>query len=413
MTRLHIRSGDKWCRSNVILRCLQIKLLVVAALVSLFVPAAALEQKFDLNRYCADEYGPSVFATIDQRDGGPLCTERTDGGLGLLHRKVDGAALCQKLYQTRRSRMAGTNIICIIDAEDGKSEINLLEYCRDAFGPDAIVSKRVTDGAAMCSVPVASGLGLVHHLIDIDALCGGSGSVEDELLNCGSGFNSATGSQGSGPDGGASQRPRQSRNPPPFPPLTEEDIIDTGGDGELAGESLTSAHLLSCGNGDPETILTGFASIQKANRDPRGLGGWGWILMGVDLPCPGLNGGKIVSFAEICAPRGQDNGLVVQIRPDGTPICWPPDRGFTNVPESDLQSHFGLAGTNLVGACIGARFGLFGRAATPEESEQMQQTIPLIKYWTGDLTAECFYMDRKEWLAIISGEEDQFDEGDM
>ena len=113
------------------------------------------------------------------------------------------------------------------------------------------------------------------------------------------------------PRGNKGKRARK-KGAPPAP----DDIIDTGGDGLLFDYHISRDDLKGCGNVDP--------NFEKWYSDPNGILGKGWNLMGIDLPCPRLTGGKVVEFQPICAtfsnkvPRRL---AVMRIAPNGLPTC--------------------------------------------------------------------------------------------
>ncbi len=52
------------------------------------------ERSIDLAKYCRKNFGTTAFLTRRRIDNTPMCTVRTDGGLGLRHNIIDTNALC-------------------------------------------------------------------------------------------------------------------------------------------------------------------------------------------------------------------------------------------------------------------------------------------------------------------------------
>lgn len=58
------------------------------------VGASTTARTVDLNKHCRAKYGQTAFVTRRRTDGRPMCTIRTDGGLGLRHHLIDLGSLC-------------------------------------------------------------------------------------------------------------------------------------------------------------------------------------------------------------------------------------------------------------------------------------------------------------------------------
>ncbi|GBE42946.1 hypothetical protein BMS3Bbin10_01017 [bacterium BMS3Bbin10] len=56
--------------------------------------AAQAGRGIDLEKYCRKAYGANAFPTVRRTDNAPMCSVRTDGGLGLRHYVIDTAGLC-------------------------------------------------------------------------------------------------------------------------------------------------------------------------------------------------------------------------------------------------------------------------------------------------------------------------------
>ena len=57
-------------------------------------PTFAAEKTADLAKYCRKVHGAAAFPSVDRRDNGLMCSLRTSGGRGLLHRKIAAADVC-------------------------------------------------------------------------------------------------------------------------------------------------------------------------------------------------------------------------------------------------------------------------------------------------------------------------------
>ena len=129
----------------------------------------------DLAAYCRSTYGPDAFLAWPRSNDPPLCSVRTDRGLGLRHHNVDLARLCG----TRRYRVRNNQLFCGVrpdrppERASRVTTIDLRDFCRRAFGPSAELTRRRTDGRPMCTVRTDGGLGLRHHAIDPERACRG------------------------------------------------------------------------------------------------------------------------------------------------------------------------------------------------------------------------------------------------
>lgn len=108
-------------------------------------PALAAEKTADLDKYCRTKFGHTAFSSIDQRDNGLMCSQRTSGGLGLLHRKIAEADVCAAQYHTQRFLRRGKGLVCITGSGGGARTartIDLKKHCRARYGANAFVTKR-------------------------------------------------------------------------------------------------------------------------------------------------------------------------------------------------------------------------------------------------------------------------------
>ena len=277
-------------------------LLILLATVGSSTYAAAAEKTADLGKYCRKVHGRDAFANIDRRDDGLMCTRRTDGGLGLLHRKIKAADVCAAQYRTQRFRRQGKGLICITGSggpTQAAKTVDLAKHCRAKYGPKAFVTRRRTDDRPMCTIRTDRGLGLRHHLIDLAGLCGGGAprAVGNKLKCSQSSAGTTTGGGGPGttpgggtgtgtkPPGGALETSLGKPGPLPRP-------------GRVGGGALTWADMRGCGGFGP-TAKRLTAQFAKWNP-PRGKG---WNRGGTQLPCSRLAGGRVVDLAKYCRVR--------------------------------------------------------------------------------------------------------------
>lgn len=133
------------------------------------------EKVVDLATYCRRRYGPDTMLTRRRADDRPMCSVRTDRGLGLRHHLIDPRAVCNG----QRYRMGRSRVRCAVAERRAPKRrpkvttIDLRNFCRRAFGQSAVVTRRRTDGRPMCTVRTDRGLGLRHHVIDPGRACGG------------------------------------------------------------------------------------------------------------------------------------------------------------------------------------------------------------------------------------------------
>ena len=113
-------------------------LLAAIGLVAAAVPTVAAEKAADLAAYCRTKHGRSAFPSVDRRDDGLMCSRRTSGGLGLLHRKIRAADVCAAQHRTRRFRRQGKGLLCITGRGAATAKtIDLTKHCRAKYGPTA------------------------------------------------------------------------------------------------------------------------------------------------------------------------------------------------------------------------------------------------------------------------------------
>ena len=325
----------------------------------------------DLDAYCETVYGPGTEGGIDRRDNNPLCTEHTNGGLGLLHHRVDPADVCSTQHHTSRFRREGGQLVCLADsggdAAGGSDKIDLTEYCQRNDGPSAFVSRRLTDDHALCTVKGDGGLSQVHHEIDIGELCGnGGGKVSpDDTLDCGGEDGAAGGNGGGDAGGGGTGNATGGGSTADIPILTKADLAELD--------------LSDCGypRGDE-------ASMRIAFRNPEGKGGWGWRFGGVDTACKALGQGVSVDLGEFCR-RTQNSyygDMTVRFTDSGRPLCVDPTTELPPYKEADFSG----TGLQLIWACSDAYPGGM-------EPFQTGELGTIVKYVEGHL--ECFYFSLK------------------
>lgn len=374
-------------RPDLRFRCLAAVLGCMSSLAisTLSPPAAAAESPADLAAYCAATFGAGTEGGIDRRDNGPLCTERTNGGLGLLHHKVDPAEICAAQHRTSRYRKEGRGLVCLTgDAPPrGSKSVNLAEYCRRSHGETAIVSRRPADNRPMCTVKGAGGLSQVHHLIDTGELCGGgsgAGSVRGDVLDCG-GTRSAGRPGKDGADGGGAPSPAGEATAPPGGPGPNGSGGRTGGPGDVRVYSraeLAGLDLSDCGYAPLSTDMqVNIANSRKAMQDETGRGGFGWSLGGIDTPCTALGPGLAVDLDEFCrwSHSTYEQPRSLGFTSSGRPICLGPE-------DNRDEAWWSGTGLQLWSACIRAYPG-------GEEPFRTGELSHIVKYSGGAL--ECFY----------------------
>ena len=369
----------------------------------------AAEAPADIERFCREVFGPDAFAGVDRRDNGLLCSLRVSGGLGLVHNKIDPIMVCTVQHQTQRFRREGLGVICITgQAAVAERTVDLNRHCRQAYGPDAFLTRRRTDNAPMCSVRTDGGLGLRHHVIDVRGLCGGnSARVENSTLRCAGG--PAGQSAGAGPAGGDGGRAggRTTPQAPGTPPLDPEDIVDADGTGELFDKPIKAANLIDCGGGPDRTYLNGAA-------DPNGLNGYGWDNLGASVLCPGLTNGKIVDLLMVCQKAGHPpHNKVVLTAPSGRPICYERETVFEPDDNSWLRTWFGFTGKTLSSICSRAYLGSFEPTLSNAEKSILRGLISIVKYRVREKKVECFYMKKAEWVRVMRGDEVEISDWEM
>ena len=72
-------------------------------------------RSIDLEQHCKKAHGPDAFLTKRRTDNKPMCTIRTDGGLGLRHHLIDLASLCGGGMSD--SRIDGAIVTCMRSSE--------------------------------------------------------------------------------------------------------------------------------------------------------------------------------------------------------------------------------------------------------------------------------------------------------
>ncbi len=196
-----------------------------------------------------------------------------------------------------------------------------------------------------------------------------------------------------GPEGNKGKRARKKGAPPAL-----DDIIDTGGDGRLFDYQISKDDLRGCGNGGPRYGKTLQEHFKKSHTDPKGIWGRGWDLMAVDLPCPRLTGGKVVEFQPLCDKFAQGTPTEMRIASNGLPVC--AETGGGPLGEDSLHGRWCIRGTCLRGVCGTGYYGL--NPDTETSTRYFKSMVGIVKYRTGTLHAECFYMKREDWLKIVA-----------
>ncbi len=130
----------------------------------------------------------------------------------------------------------------------------------------------------------------------------------------------------------------------------------------------------------------------KAMRSPKGIRGLGWELMGIPKPCPKLGKGKIVQLQTICE-RFTD-GDYMTLSPDGIPLCWS-KHAAPPATAGAYMTHWGIRGLTLSSICMSEHFDEKPTIA------QMQELVPIIRYNTGEMHVECFYMKRSAYEEVM------------
>lgn len=348
-------------------------LLAAIGLVAAATPTVAAEKAADLAAYCRTKHGRSAFPSVDRRDDGLMCSRRTSGGLGLLHRKIRAADVCAAQHRTRRFRRQGKGLICITGRGAATAKtIDLNKHCRAKYGSTAFVTRRRTDDRPMCTIRTDRGLGLRHHLIDLASLCGGgSPRAEGSKLRC----EGTTAGGGDGVPGKPGTAPAN-RGPLPTPH-------------RKGGGKLTRADFRGCSI-DPalrerKIVMPGF--LVKP--------GTGFVYGAVPRPCPRLAGSRTVDFVEYCR-KSRKRGVVYL---DGRiPTCFGPPGRVAARPyptPAEWKGWWGGKGGNwgrpmvLLGPCYWAG-GI--------TMKNQMKFVVVFKYANRRL--ECFYFKRARYMAI-------------
>ncbi|MDH3234297.1 MAG: hypothetical protein OEQ29_12330 [Alphaproteobacteria bacterium] len=352
-------------------------LLAAIGLVAAAVPTVAAEKAADLAAYCRTKHGRSAFPSVDRRDDGLMCSRRTSGGLGLLHRKIRAADVCAAQHRTRRFRRQGKGLLCITGRGAATAKtIDLTKHCRAKYGPTAFVTRRQTDGRSMCTIKTDRGLGLRHHLIDLASLCGGgSPRATGDKLRC---EGTTVGAGPGGGSGGATSTGPANRGPVPTPR-------------RKGGGKLTKADFRGCSV--DRAIVTRKVAMPGWLTRP----GHAYLYGAVPTPCPRLAGGRVVDLVEFCRKHRNKQGVVfldgqaptcfgppgrVSVRPYPTPTEW---KGWLSGRE---RRNWGRPEI-LLGPCYWAG-GI---------TMKNQKNFAIVfKYANRRL--ECFYFKRARYMAI-------------
>ncbi|MCP4936679.1 MAG: hypothetical protein GY927_21375 [bacterium] len=385
----------------------------------------AAETPADVTEYCNKVYGSGTISGTDRRDNGPLCTKKK--ALSLTHHKVDPADICRSLHKTARYRREGPQIFCLADGETParKNNVNLADYCRKNYGQSAIVSKRLTDNAPLCTVKGDSGLSQVHHAIDLAQLCGkggavSPGAVEGDVLDCARASAKAdarTTRQLKEKLPSGTKRPTRKAVVPKTAIVSITDRPDLKGCGTFRYKEL-----LELGYGkelppkyDPKAIaqqlMQQYSTDAKMNWDALSLQEkdryhyekatrsypWGWASGSVPSPCPGLSGGGFVpDLEEYCRTRyaNPDPNYLFWL-PNGRPVCHPTDWSSKAVSPSTLDA-ISTFTVGLYTACIemypdqaALRIRVL-KEGEPNDKE-VGTLYPILKF--ADRKVECYYLD--------------------
>lgn len=379
---------------------------------------ASADAPADMDTYCTGKFGSRTLSGIDRRNNSPLCSERTSNGLGLLHHRVDPAAVCNAQHQTSRYRKEGPKVICLTGADQptGKQKIDLADYCRNTYGQSAILSQRLTDNKPLCTVKGDGGLSQVHHVVDVGELCGGtSGLVDDQnVLNCGPGTSGSAGganpggkpgsghdAAGNGRAGGgepASNSPNRNNVVPETAALSASDDPDLEGCGIPVSPELSAlgwgkdyASLLSPSFKAETDLAPG--SKRRLDLEIEFSKASMWMSGGELTPCPSLSGGMVVDIADICRlnPINPSLGWVGS-SPESTARHYP--RPVCHAPDTEPNPTF--IGTPLIDGCyeMYPDQASLRRAGKDESGNDIIEgrLYPIMK-WTGASQIECFYLE--------------------
>jgi len=337
--------------------------------------------------YCIQQYGAGTQGTVDRRDNGPMCTEKTSQGLVLLHHKIDPADICRTLHRTDRYRQEGPQVLCITGDETPAQSrnVDLADYCRKNYGQSAIVSRRLTDNSPLCTVKGDGGLSQTHHLIDLAELCGIGGrvspaAVDGNTLDCAKSGATADVGTGSGDEGPGKGKPAtgEPTSPKSAGSGTEETGTGTGTGVPQSAIVPISANpdLTGCGIHPAVAAVELLAFPDLRYVPPTDQD---WQIGALDTPCPALENGFAPDLDDYCKQTGY--GPKAYILPGGKPTCLFPD-------EIPPPSHRILPSINVSDICNELYPG------GPEvffRSDTGAQLIPVTKYRDGQL--ECFYID--------------------
>ena len=360
---------------------------VITSLAMMARPAKAQEATADVEAYCKKTYGAATLGTFDRRDNGPMCSERTNQGPGLLHHKINPADICQSQHQTSRFRKEGRQIFCMTGSgsPDQNRKVDLADYCRKNYGQSAIVSKRLTDNASLCTVKGDGGLSQTHYAIDLAELCGkggivSPGAIDGDVLDCGkAGAMADANGRSKSAEGPGRGKPQSGERRPSGPKRPGR---------RARAEAPDSAFIKASDNPD----LSGCGNIQDKQsfstlfRNTEGRGGWGWLFGGVDTPCLGLGKGLAVDLDEFCrqTQEGDFYGhYKFALLDSRRPMCIPP---LFDPPY--LEASFSGSGLDLNWACRHVYPGELKELRTHSDTGTM---ISIIKFAGGKL--ECFYLD--------------------
>lgn len=377
--------------------------------------AARAQTDADFSRYCREKHPGSMYQRINQSWGVEHACN--NGGV---RQGIDLSRACQMTTGSRNYDVLGQRVICSGEPADQTPDLSNFAggldfgaYCREFHPGSAYEKRNEPDGVHFyCRQPGATG-GFTLQDVDLASACKSQHGADtyqvfgdtviclkpDRPVVTGNPDEGGGGGGGSGPIAGA---PRQPDGPGeitriknrPFPPLDPRDVVDAGGTGEIDESPVKFVNLKGCGHGDPAYALMGFDDVRKSNADPAGLDGAGWDQMGIALPCEGLTGGLVISFADFCARAGNQT---VMVRPSGRPICWRVggENSLARQSAETLNSHFGLGGSSLTGVCMQ---GYSEQHGLPSFDHVGMAT--LVKYQLKDQKVECFYLRRPSLMRL-------------
>jgi len=166
----------------------------------------------------------------------------------------------------------------------------------------------------------------------------------------------------------------------------EDEIIDAGGDGMLAGKSVKLSHLQGCG-----TLITGFNYKEALGR--------------VSTRCAGLTGGLAASQADYAAhcKRWLDPNRYC-LPPPGSKAKYL-DQISSGVPVFKTKTEFrGIDGTPIDRFCYLLHYRLVSSNNTNLITQKIRQDslYPIFKYDTTNQKLECFFLSKEQAKSLYA-----------